>query len=106
MEHTRLPKCVMIGEMLGSAGCVGGKNNTGWGVPWTTSDLSASTLTSGQLQSRTRENAARFMAKWIAAEDARAGLRHAVVYPNVTGRTKESIALSKRAHAGLLVIVD
>ena len=32
------------------------------------------------------------MAKWIAAEKARAGLRHAVVCPNVTGRTKERIA--------------
>ena len=40
------------------------------------------------------------MAKWIAAEKARAGLRHAVVCPNVTGRTKEKIAQSKRARAG------
>ena len=35
------------------------------------------------------------MAKLIAAEEARAGLRHAVVYPNVSGRTKEKIAQSK-----------
>ena len=27
-----------------------------------------------------------FMAKWIAAEKVKAGLRHAVVCPNVTGR--------------------
>ena len=33
------------------------------------------------------------MAKWIAEEKAKAGLRHAVaVCPNVTGRTKERIA--------------
>ena len=32
------------------------------------------------------------MAKWIAADEARAGLRHAVVCPNVMGRTKERIA--------------
>ena len=32
-----------------------------------------------------------FMAKWIAAEKARAGLWHAVVCPNVTERTKERI---------------
>ena len=37
------------------------------------------------------------MAKLIAAEEARAGLRHAVVCPNATGRTKEKIAQSKRA---------
>ena len=32
------------------------------------------------------------MAKWIVAEKAKAGLRHAVVCPNVTGRTKERIS--------------
>ena len=37
---------------------------------------------------------------------AKAGLRHAVVCPNVTGRTKERIAQNKRARAGSLAIVD
>ena len=46
------------------------------------------------------------MAKLIAAEKARASLRHAVVCPNVTGRTKERIAQSKRARAGSLALVD
>ena len=46
------------------------------------------------------------MAKWIAAEKARAGLRHEVVCPKVTGRTKGRIAQSKRARAGSLAIVD
>ena len=56
---------------------------------------------------RTAEQGARrFMAKWIAAEKARAGLRHAVVYPNVTGRTKERIAQSKRVRPGSLALVD
>ena len=52
------------------------------------------------------QGAERFMAKWIAEEKARARLRHAVVCPNVTGRTKERIAQSKRARAGSLAIVD
>ena len=43
------------------------------------------------------QGAEHFMAKGIAAEEARAGLRHAMVYPNLTGRTKERIAQSKRA---------
>ena len=56
---------------------------------------------------RTAEQGAEhFMAKWIAAEEARAGLRHAVVCANVTGRTKERIAQSKRAPAGSLALVD
>ena len=46
------------------------------------------------------------MAKWIAAEEASAGLRDAVVCPNVTGRTKERIAQSNRARARSLALVD
>ena len=46
------------------------------------------------------------MAKWIAAEKARAGLRHAVVCLNMTGRIKERIAQSKRARAGFLALVN
>ena len=48
----------------------------------------------------------KIMAEWIAADKARAGLRHAVVCPNVTGKTKKRIAQSKRACAGSLAIVD
>ena len=46
------------------------------------------------------ESTATFMAKWIVAEKAKAGLRHAVVCPNVR------IAQSKRARAGSLALVD
>ena len=46
------------------------------------------------------------MAEWVAAVKARAGLWYAVVCPNVTGRTKERIAQSKRARDGSLAIVD
>ena len=53
------------------------------------------------------QRAERFMAKWIAAEKVRAGLRHAVVVcPNVTGRTQARMAQSKRVRPGSLVIVD
>ena len=55
---------------------------------------------------RTAEQGAeRFMAKRIAAEKVRAGLRHAVVCPNVTRRTKEIIAQSKRDRADSLALV-
>ena len=46
------------------------------------------------------------MAKWIAAENVTAGLRHSVVCPNVTVRTKDGIAQSKGARACSLAIVD
>ena len=60
----------------------------------------------GQWRRTAEQGAERFMAKWIAAEKARAELRHAIVRPNVTGRTKERIAQNKRARAGSLAIVD
>ena len=44
------------------------------------------------------------MAKWIAAEKAKAGLRHRVVCPNVMGRTKGRISQSKRARADSLAL--
>ena len=56
---------------------------------------------------RTAERGAEHsMAKWIVAEKTKAGLRHAVVCPNVTGRIKRRIAQSKRARAGSLALVD
>ena len=47
-----------------------------------------------------------FMAKWIVAEKTKAGLRHAVVCPNVTGRIETRTAQSKRTRAGSLALVD
>ena len=93
---------------------VGGRKKSGWGVSWTISELSASTPTSGRLQPRTRGNGAErqnkgrniFMAKWIVADRTKVRLRHAVVCPDVTGRTKKRIAQSKRARAGSLALVD
>ena len=52
------------------------------------------------------QGAEHFMAEWIVAEKAMAGLRHAVVCPNVTGTTKKRIVQSKRARAGSLALVD
>ena len=45
------------------------------------------------------------MAKWIAAENVRAGLRKIRICPNVTGRVKDRIAQSKLARAGSLAII-
>ena len=60
----------------------------------------------GKWRKTAEQGAERFMAKWIAVEKVRAGLRHAAVCPNVTARTKERIAQSKRVRAGSLAIVD
>ena len=114
MEDTRLPKCVMFGEMVGGAGCVGGQekewmgclldNLRAFGVnadEWTTAAQGK-----GEWRRTAAQGAEHFMAKRIVAEKTKAGLRHAVVCPNVTGGTKESIAQSKRARAGSLALVD
>ena len=49
----------------------------------------------GERRRTAKQGAEQFMAKLIAAEKARAELRHAVVCPNVTGRTKKRISQSK-----------
>ena len=94
----------------------GARKKSRWGVSWTISELSASTPTSqwttaaqddeGEWRRTAEQGAGHFMAKWIVAEKAKAGLRHAVVHPNVTGGTKKRITQSKRARAGSLALVD
>ena len=114
MEDTRLPKCVMCGELAGGADCVEGQ-----GKEWMwcfLDDLRAFGIIADQWTTAAQDEgdwcrtveygAEHFMAKWVAAEKAKAKLRHAVVCPNVTGRTKTRIAQSKRARAGSLALVD
>ena len=96
MEDTRLPKCVMFVETVGGAGCVAGLEKVRMGC--FLDDLRAFGINADQSTtaaqdegkwSRTAEQGKEhFMAKWIVAEKTNAGLRHAVVCPNVTGRTK------------------
>ena len=110
MEDTRLPKCVMFVELVAGADCGGGQEKEWMGYflddlrafginadQWTTAAQNE-----GEWRRTAEQGAEHFMAKWIAAEEARAG----VVCPNVTGRTKERIAQSKRARAGSLALVD
>ena len=115
MEDTRLPKCVMFGELIGSAGCAGGQEKEWMGC--FLDDLRAFGINADQWTiaaqdegewRRTAEQGAEhlFMMKWISAEEVRAGLQHAVVCPNMSGGTKERIAQSKRARAGSLTLVD
>ena len=114
MEDTRLPKCVMLGELVAGAGCVGGKGKEWMGCflndlrafdinvdQWTTAAQDK-----GEWCRMAEQRAEHFMVKWIAAEKAKAGLWHAVVCPNVTGRAKKRIAQNKRARAGSLALVD
>ena len=115
MEDTRLPKCVMFAELVGRAGCVGsGKSvdEVSPGRPQSfrfqrrpVNDCSPG-HGEGEWCKATEQGAQRFMAKRIAAEKARAGVRHAVVCLNVTGRSKERISQSKRTRAGSLAVVD
>ena len=101
---------------MGGAGCVGGQEKEWRGCflndlrafginadQWTTAAQDE-----GEWRRIAEQGAEHFMAKLIAAEKNKAGLRHAVVVmcPNVTGRTKERIAQSKRACAGSLALVD
>ena len=60
----------------------------------------------GAMAQNGKQGAGHFMAKWIVAGKTKAGLRHAVVWPNVTGRIKERIAQIKRARADSLALIN
>ena len=114
MEDTRLPKCVMFGEMVGGAGCVGGQEKEWMGcflddlraVGFNTDQWTTAAQDEGEWRNTAEQGAEYFMAKWIVAEKTKAGIRHAVVCPNGTGRTRKRIAQSKRSRAGSLALVD
>ena len=99
---------------MGGAGCVGGQEKE-W-IRYFLDDLRAFGINAdqwttaaqdeGEWRRTAEQGVERFMEKWVAAETTKAGLRHAVVYPNVTGRAKERIAQSKRARVGSLTLVD
>ena len=95
MEDTRLPKCVMLGKLVGGAGCVGGQEKECMGCflddlrafginadQWTTAAQDE-----GEWRKTAEQGAEYFMEEWIAAEKTKAELRHAVGCSNVTGRT-------------------
>ena len=115
MEDTRLPKCVMLGEMVGGAGCVGGQEKEWMGCfldhlrafginvdQWTTAASGR-----GGMAQNGRTRGGTFHGKMDRCRKTKAGLRHAVVCPNVTRRTKERITQSKWARrAGSVALVD
>ena len=113
MEDSILPKCVKLFGEMGGAG-VGGQEKEWMGC--FLDDLRAFGINvdqrttaaqdEGKLRRTAEQGAEHFMAKWIAAEKAKAGLRHAVVCLNVTGRTKERVVQSKRARFGSLALAD
>ena len=86
-EDTRLLKYVMFGELVGCANCVGGQEKEWMGCfldDLRAFDINADQWTTtaqdeGKWRRTTEQGAERFMAKWIAAEKARAGPRHGVV---------------------------
>ena len=81
LEDTRLPKCVMFGELMGGAGCVGGQEKEWMG--YFLDDLKAfgddahqrttAAQNDGEWRKTAEQGAGRFMAKWIAAEKVRSG---------------------------------
>ena len=88
MEDTRLPKCVIFGEMVGGAGCVGGQEKEWMGcflVDLRSFGISADQRNTAAQDERecrrtAEQGAERSMVKWIAAEKARVGLDYGMQY--------------------------
>ena len=98
--HERLPKCVMLKELIGGAGCVGGQEKEWTGcLP---DDLRTFGINAHQWKWRktAEQGAESFMAKLIAAEKVRAGLRHAVSMSERDGKDQGQDSPNKRARAG------
>ena len=84
MENTNLPKCGMVGKLVGGKGCVESQKKECMGC--CLDDLRAFGINAdqgttaaqdkGEGRKTAEQGAERFMAKWIAAEKVRAGLRH------------------------------
>ena len=111
MEDTRLLKCVMFGELTGGAGCVGSQEKEWMGC--FLDDFRAFGINADQWTTAAQDegNGAERHGTFYGENDrvvekAKAGLRHAVVGPNATERTKARISQSKRARAGSLAHVD
>ena len=113
-ENTRLLKCVMFGELVGGAGCVEGQEKKWMGCLLddhgafgiNVHQRTPTAQDEGEWRKTAEQGAERFMAKLVSVEKVRVGVRHAVLCPNVTGRTNERIAQNKRAHASSLAMVD
>ena len=88
---------------MGGAGCVGGQEKKWMGClldDLRDFDINADQwTTAAQDDEEWRKTVAQevecFIAKWIADENIRAGLRHAVVCPTVTGRTRDRNSLQQ-----------
>ena len=96
MEDTSLQKSMTFEELVEGTGCAGGQEKEWMGCfldglrafginadQWTTAAQDEV-----EWRRTAEQGAEHFMAKWISAEKARAGLRHEVVCPNVTGKTR------------------
>ena len=114
MKDTRLPKCVMFGEFVRGAGCVGGQEKAWMGCfldelrafginadQWKTA-----VQDEGEWRKTVEQGAERFHSEMDRCRESQGSTTYAVVCPNVTGKTKERIAQSKRARAGSLTKVD
>ena len=116
MEDARLPKCVMFGELVEGAGCVGRQKKERMG--YLLDDLRAFDINADEWYKTTaiqdkggwyktaEQGAGRFMAKWTVAKSVR--VRDAVRMSERDGKDprEDSPKKAKRARAGSLAKVD
>ena len=107
----------VFGELVGSVVCVGGGRKKKWiglflddlrafGIDadrWTTA---CSRPGRGEMVQDGGTGGGPFHGKKDRRRELRAGLRHGVVCPNMTGRKKGRVCQSERARAGSLDMVD
>ena len=113
MEDTRLPKCVVFGELMGGAGCVEGQEKEWMGCflddlrafainvdQWTTAAQDE-----GEWRKTAKKKGGTFHGEMDHSRESQGWTTACSSMQNVTGGTEERIAQSKRARPGSLAIV-
>ena len=110
-EDSRLPKCAMLGELVGGASCVGGQEKEWMGCFLDDLEAFGTNADQWRPQPRTRGNSEGRRNKGLNVSwrnkslQRKPGLDYCLC-PNVKGRTKDRIVQSKRARAGSLATFD
>ena len=107
MGDTRLPKCGMLEELVRGAGCVGASKKRGWGVSWTSSELSddCSPRRGGMAQNGGTRGVT-FHGEMDRCREVKCWITASSGMPERDGKIKKRMAQIKRARAGSLALVD
>ena len=114
IEDTRLPKCVMFGELAGGAGCVRGQGKSRLRVPLdelrafgiNVDQWATAAQDKGECRKTAEQRGRKFHGEMDRCRESRGWDTTRNSMPERDGKDSERIAQSKHGRNGLLAIVD